>query len=237
MTNFVGRAMVPIAISIALVAFAAPVRAQQLPRADAADYESRFLAGDSTGRLPYRLDACGAVDCRTAQPFRSFHDFVQNAPGVVRREGRDEFRLRAGHAGETPVFVDGIRILEPRLVPWSLIRSATVYDGSLPARLGYGLDGVVVVEPGFYTEERIRIRADGSFSNGLDHYGYRDASLAVGGRVAGGALGGFVSGSLIDMLDATPRAIGTLRLTDDAQRLLGSSPTVVRVSQVGMDDT
>ena len=234
MTKYPGRA---VAMSIALFVLAAPTRAQPLPHDGGMDDESRVLVGDSTGRDPSRLNACGAVDCRTAQPFRSFHDFIQNAPGVVRLEGRDEFRLRAGHSGETPVFIGGIRILEPRLLPWSLIRSATVYDGYLRARLGYGLDGAVVVEPGFHAEERLRVRTDGSFSNGLDQYGYRDASLTVGGRVANGALGGFVSGSLIDMLDATPRAIGTLRLTEDALQMLRSSPTVVRVRQDGMDDT
>lgn len=148
--------------------------------------------------------------------------------GVVSSETSSALYIRGGREQEVTYYVDGVKVIGSTAVPTQAIQEQEMLIGSIPARYGDAMSGVISV-----TTKSGNTNFFGSVeaitSEVLDDYGYNNLAATVGGPLLGQRLGFFLSGEFQDRGDVGPRAIGFGRLSDSELDLLYNNPQAVLV--------
>ena len=189
------------------------------------------MEADAFFSVPKRLDLAE----RAVLPVRRITAAAALLPSVDREEGTNDLVLRGGLPRQTTYRVAGIPLDEPLLLPWGAVAAVEVVDDHVPARYGGVLSGVVDVatrQGGSAWEAS----AEGLFSDGLDAYGYREGTFALGGPLLLRRFRFFGSGVLLRQGDADPSAIALPRLRDDLLTDVRANPQVLRLENVSDRD-
>src|SRR5690606_3650086 len=148
-------------------------------------------------------------------PVRGVTDVAALTSGVVSTEGSGDLFIRGGREQEVQYYVDGVKVASSSqlAVNQAAIQEQEMLIGTITTRSG-GNDFFGSAE--FVTSEA------------LDSFGYNLAALSLGGPIVPGTVSFFVAGEGEFTSDATPYAIDTYRLTDEAYNNLLANPQVVR---------
>ncbi len=180
---------------------------------------SRVVSGEDIQNLPVR--GVGAVAALQG--------------GVVATDGSDELFVRGGRNEEIAVFVDGVRVTSPVPVnatqqigvPQQAIQEQEMLIGTIPARFGDAMSGVISITTKSGSVDRFFGSAEVVTSEVLDAYGYNLASFTLGGPIVPNRLTFFVSGEGQRTADANPYARPVLELSDAALAALQQNPQVI----------
>ena len=185
-------------------------------------------------------DAIGAPRIVTGEdiqnlPVRGVTDVAALTSGVVSTEGSGDLFIRGGREQEVQYYVDGVKVASSSqlAVNQAAIQEQEMLIGTIPARYGDVQSGVISITTRSGGNDFFG-SAEFVTSEALDSFGYNLAALSLGGPIVPGTVSFFVAGEGEFTSDATPYAIDTYRLTDEAYNNLLANPQVVRV--VNPDD-
>ncbi len=157
-------------------------------------------------------DAIGVPKIVTAEditslPVRGAAGVAALQGGVVSDETSSNLNIRGSREQDVNYYVDGVRVVGNIAVPTEAIQEQEMLIGSLPARYGDAMGGVISITtksgtPKFFGS------IEGITSEVLDSYGYNNLAASLGGPLVGQRASFFLSGEFSDRLDAGPRAVG-----------------------------
>ena len=160
-------------------------------------------------------------------PIRGVKEVATMHAGVVAGEGREEVHVRGGREQETVYFVDGVKVIGYSAVPQQAILEQEMLIGSLPAKYGDAMSGIVSITTKSGGNDLFG-SIEAISSEFLDGYGYDLTSASVGGPVFDDRLSFFVAGEYLNRDDASPSAIPIPTLRGDRLRFLQANPQSLR---------
>ena len=162
-------------------------------------------------------------------PIRSVAGVTALQGGVVSADNTSTLNIRGGRGEEVAYYVDGVRVTGLLGVNQQAIQEQEVLIGTIPARYGDVQSGVISI-----TTKTGRSDFFGSAevvtSQGLDSFGDNLASLSLGGPIAPGRVGFFLSGEYGYTEDNSPYGIDTYRLKDDLYESIQATPQALRIT-------
>lgn len=183
------------------------------------EYERPLIQKDAIG-VPKIVNAEEIVSL----PVRGAANVAKIQAGVVSKEGDGTLNIRGGRGSEVTYYVDGVKYGSGGVnVPQSAIQSQEMVIGSINARYGDAMSGIINITtksggPNFFGS------LEGLTSQQLDEYGYNLASATLGGPIISDKLSFFFSGEYNAQTDRNPRAMPWARLTDQQLDDLRGAP-------------
>ncbi len=187
------------------------------------EYERPLIQKDALG-VPKIVSA----EDITNLPVRGAASVAALQGGVVSTETSNNLFIRGGREQEVNYYVDGVRVVGQLAVPTEAIQEQEMLIGSIPARYGDAMSGVISITtksgaPKFFGS------VEGITSEALDAYGYNNLSATLGGPLFGPRFSFFLSGEFSDRGDAGPRAIGFPQLRGSELDRLRQNPQAVAI--------
>ncbi len=161
-------------------------------------------------------------------PVRGVASVAALQAGVVSDERSGTLNIQGGRGSEVTYYVDGVKVVGSLGVSQSAIAEQEMLIGSIPARYGDAMSGVISVTTR-NGSDRFFGTLDAVTSQALDSYGFSSAQLSVGGPIVGSRVGFFVSGELLRNDDQNPSAVGVPQLSKDMFNSLRNAPQALRV--------
>ncbi len=187
-------------------------------------------------------DAIGVPKVATAEeianlPVRGAAGIAGLQAGVVTEATSNNLYIRGGREQDVAYYVNGVKVISGTpSVPAMAIQQVEMLIGSIPARYGDVMSGVVSITtksgaPDFFGT------IEGVTSEVLDPYGYNDVTATIGGPLFSDNLNFFLSGNYSVRADGSPRALGFPTIGEaDQARVLGN-PQVIEVYNAEADET
>ncbi len=177
-------------------------------------------------------DAVGASRVVTAEdiqnlPVRGVAGLAQLQGGVVGEETSGDLYIRGGREEEVQYYIDGVKAIGLVGVPQSAIQEQEMLIGTIPARYGDAMSGIISITTKSGVGSRFFGSLEGITSEALDGYGYNLGSLSLGGPILGNKLSFFVSGEYEGSSDMTPFAVKTPVLSDEMFADIRNRPQVL----------
>ena len=179
-------------------------------------------------------DAIGVPKIVTSEeiqnlPVRGVASVAALQGGVVSSETSNNLFIRGGREQEVAYYVDGVKVIGAVAVPTQSIQEQEMLIGSIPARFGDAMSGVINIttksggQDFFGSVEAIT-------SEVLDDFGYNTFSATVGGPIVQDRASFFLSGEFRDRGDQGPRAVGFPQISDELYDLIQTNPQVVEIT-------
>lgn len=179
-------------------------------------------------------DAIGVPKVVTAEeitnlPVRGIAGVAALQGGVVSTETSSTLNIRGGRGEEVAYFVDGVRVIGSASVPTQAIQEQEMLIGSIPAKYGDAMSGVISITTKGGTTPDFYGSVEGITSEVLDDYGYNTVTAAIGGPIVKNRAAFFLSAEFADRADSGPRAIAFPSISDDMFDFLQNNPQAVEV--------
>ncbi len=178
-------------------------------------------------------DAIGVPKVVTSEeianlPVRGVANVAALQGGVVSTETSSNLFIRGGREQEVSYYVDGVRVIGAVAVPTESIQEQEMLIGSIPARYGDAMSGIIsITTKGGKREFSGSIEAISS--EVLDDYGYNNLAASVGGPLVGDKANFFLSGEYRSRGVSGPRAVGFPTLSEADYNFLQQNPQAVEV--------
>lgn len=175
----------------------------------------KVISGEDIANLPVR----GAASLAALQG------------GVISNEGSSALNIRGGREQEVTYYVDGVKVIGQIGVPDLAIQEQEVLVGTIPARYGDALSGVIsITTKSGQGAQRFFGSVEAITSEVLDDFGYNTATVTLGGPLVGNKLSFFLAaeGQLIG--DASPYSTNTFRVDDATFDALQANPQVLQIT-------
>ncbi|MFV1981507.1 MAG: carboxypeptidase-like regulatory domain-containing protein, partial [Rhodothermia bacterium] len=185
------------------------------------EYERPLIQKDAIG-VPKIVSGEEIVNL----PVRGVNAVAAIQGGVIADEGSGTLNIRGGRGEEVVYFVDGVKVIGNTAVAQSAILEQEMIIGSLPAKYGDAMSGVISISTKGGGSKYFG-SLEGITSEVLDDFGYNLVSGSVGGPVIGG-LSFFAAAEYQNQSDRDPRAVGPSVLKEDRVAFLNSNPEVLR---------
>ncbi len=182
-------------------------------------YERPLIQKDAIG-VPKIVNAEEIVSL----PVRGAANVAKIQAGVVSKEGSGTLNIRGGRGSEVTYYVDGVKYGSGGVtVPQSAIQSQEMVIGSINARYGDAMSGIINITtksggPKFFGS------LEGLTSQQLDEYGYNLGSATLGGPIIADKLSFFVSTEYVAQDDRNPRSMPWARVSDQLLDDLRGAP-------------
>jgi len=163
-------------------------------------------------------------------PVRGVNAVAATQAGVV-DNGSGALNIRGGRSEEVSYYVDGVRVIGNLGVPQQAIQEQELILGTIPARYGDAMAGVINITTKSGLSDRYFGSAEAITSQFLDPYGYNLGSLSLGGPIVRNRATFFVSGEGTWRQDSDPYRGDVLRLSDANYAALQASPQSLLVTK------
>lgn len=188
------------------------------------EYERPLIQKDAIG-VPNVVSAEDIANL----PVRGVASLAAIQGGVVSSETSGALFIRGGRSAEVAYFVDGVRVIGAVGVPTQAIQEQEMLIGSIPARYGDAMSGVISITTKGGSREFFG-SLEAISSEATDDYGYNNYALTVGGPLVGDKVSFFAAAEVSSRGDAGPRAVGFPTLSADQRSAMQAAPQVVRVT-------
>ncbi|MEM6648218.1 MAG: TonB-dependent receptor [Bacteroidota bacterium] len=183
------------------------------------EYERPLIQKDAIG-VPKTVTA----ETIASLPVRGVSNIAALQGGVVSSETSGNLFIRGGREQEVAFFVDGVRVIGSLGVPTDAIQEQEMLIGSIPAKYGDAMSGVISVTTKGGIARNLFGSVEAITSEALDDYGYNDFTGTIGGPLVANKVAFFLSAQYSDRGDAGPRAIGFPVLQDGLLEALQANP-------------
>ena len=178
-------------------------------------------------------DAIGAPRTVTGEdlqnlPVRGVASVAALQAGVVSFSGSNNLHIRGGREQEVDYYVNGVKVVGALGVPQQAIAEQQMLIGTIPARYGDAMSGVISITTKSGGDEFYG-SIEGITSEALDAYGFNQGTVTLGGPLFSDDLGFFISGSIDSRDDNSPYGQALAFLPDAQYEALLQNPQVFQV--------